>query len=257
MTRDEPVPAAAGATAWRLEAASEPEHTRWHEVALTQMLDGSAAGPGMVFLPSGVATPYALQQQADAWTLAGPRGALRLDLLVRGDRIIWTPQRVVVLGAAERLPDVAAAVARFSWIEGELRAIEQIAHVNLQAAEQDVVLTHAVKTADLGQQRRVGLLTQSAHSSRIRLTRLGALLALPGDTLSGASQRLLSEMTLQAGFAERLRTLDDQIEVAQEIYDTVNDRLTDFSHFLREFRIEILIVVVLAVELALVIRDML
>lgn len=248
---------AAGPAAWRIGSSEDTDHTGWDAVAMAQALASEVSAPTLVFLPSGASTPYTLQQEAEAWALAGPPGVLRLDLLFRGDRVIWTPQRVLVIGAPERLPDVTAAVARFTRLQRELRAIEQAAHSNLLAAELDVALTHAVTAADLAQQPRVGTLTQAVHQSRIRITRLEASLAQPGERLSGASRRLVSELALQAEFAERLRTLDDQIEVAQDIYDTVNDRLTEFSHFLREYRIEILIVVVLALEVGLVVWDIL
>lgn len=228
----------------------------WSEIPLSLALGSSTdVAPRFVFLPSGASTPYEVQRVAETWVLAD--GApLRLDLLFRSDRVIWTAQRALVIGAPDRLPEVKAAVQLFTRLEAELRAIEHAAHEGLCSAEGDVTLTHAVKASDLAQQARVGAMTQRAHLNRIRLTRLETMLAQPSQGLPGSSRRMLSEMTQQAEFADRLRAVDDQIEVAQDIYDTVNDRLTEFSHFLREYRVEILIVVMLALEAGLVLWDM-
>jgi hypothetical protein len=174
----------------------------------------------------------------------------------RGDRVIWSPDRVVVLGAPDRFHEVAAAVERFTWLERELRIIESAARSGLDSAERDVALTHAVTTRDLAESRRVGDQTRAAHRNRIRFTRLEARLLQPGEALSGAARRLVSEMTLLAEFTDRLRAVDEQIEVAQDVYDTANDRLTEFSHFVREYRVEVLIVLMLGLEAALIMWDM-
>lgn len=257
MKRDDLPLAVRGAAAWSLDAAAPAGTQVWSEIPFAQAME-STAFPALlfVFLPAGSATPYEVQRDAEAWALVGGSNSLHLDLLFRSDRVIWSAQRVLVIGAVDRLAEVKAAVELFTRAESELRAIEQAAGETLRSAEGDVTLTHALKAGDLRQQRRVGALTESAHLTRIRLTRLETLLVQPGHALPGAARRMLAEMTQQAEFADRMRAVDEQIEVAQDIYDTVNDRLTEFSHFLREYRVEILIVVILALEAALVIWDM-
>jgi len=257
MKRDDLPPCEGGALAWRLDPGPTASVETWSEIPLSLALTSSTdPAPHLVFLASGAATPYEVQREAETWVLADCTAPLRLDLLFRSDRVIWTAQRALVLGAPDRLPEVKAAVQLFTRLESELRAIEHTAREGLRSAESDVTLTHAVKTSDLAQQARVGIMTQLAHLNRIRLTRLEMMLAQPSEGLPGSSRRMLSEMTQQAEFADRLRAVDDQIEVAQDIYDTVNDRLTEFSHFLREYRVEILIVVMLALEAGLVLWDM-
>jgi hypothetical protein len=60
----------------------------------------------------------------------------------------------------------------------------------------------------------------------------------------------------QADTIDRLRLLDDAIEMAQDVYDTANDRLLEYRYFRSEYMIEVVIALVLLVELIVVAVDM-
>ena len=159
MKRDDLPQLESGALAWRLDPGPTASVEIWSEIPLSQALSSSTdLAPLLVFLPSGAATPYEVQREAEAWVLADCTAPLRLDLLFRSDRVIWTAQRALVLGTPDRLPEVKAAVQLFTRLESELRAIEHTAREGLRSAESDVTLTHAVKTSDLAQQARVGIM---------------------------------------------------------------------------------------------------
>ena len=53
---------------------------------------------------------------------------------------------------------------------------------------------------------------------------------------------------LREALVTRLGWLDDKLEVAEDLYELANDRLSDFTYFHREFRLELLIVVLLLAE---------
>ena len=64
------------------------------------------------------------------------------------------------------------------------------------------------------------------------------------------SLRLARELAVQSEVVERLRVLDDQLEVVADLYELANDRLTEYSYFLREYRLERWILLALVAELA-------
>lgn len=84
---------------------------------------------------------------------------------------------------------------------------------------------------------------------RIVFIRLDTALERLDRVLSAPSQRIVSELAQQADTIDRLRLLDDGIELAQEVYDTANDRLLEYRYFHAEYRIEIIIAVILFAEL--------
>jgi len=128
MKRDDLPQLESGALAWRLDPGPTASVEIWSEIPLSQALSSSTdLAPLVVFLPSGAATPYEVQREAEAWVLADCTAPLRLDLLFRSDRVIWTAERALILGAPDRLPEVKAAVQLFTRLESELRAIEHAA----------------------------------------------------------------------------------------------------------------------------------
>ena len=136
----------------------------------------------------------------------------------------------------------------FAFYEGELRKLESELEADWQTAEADTRLTHSVDPAALAQQSHVDVLTQRTALRRIRLARLGPCLERPSIALAGPARRLASELATQAEVVDRLGWVDDRLEVFEELYELANDRLTEFRYFLREYRLELWIIVLLVAE---------
>ena len=137
-----------------------------------------------------------------------------------------------------------AALADFAFYEGELSRLEAETAAGWAQAEADSPL--------MGRADRSGAARQDAVAARcaaVALWRLGAaqlephLVAAPGDL----GRRLREAADVET----RLETLDGQIEVYEYIYELACQRISDYRHFHREYVVEVLIVVILAIETAM------
>ena len=228
------------------------------ELATDILLEGLATATAddvldVIVLPSGQAELLPLQRTVEAWIAqpsAGEHASAPIDLVFRGDRICWRPDRAMVIVAGTRREEVVAGLVGFARNELELRRLESETSEKLSAAAGDVDLTHAVVRASLSRQARVNAITVWAAQARIRFTLLEPTVASGAAALPPPSLRLARELAVQSEVVERLRVLDDQLEVVAAIYELANDRLTEYSYFLREYRLELLILLALVAELA-------
>jgi hypothetical protein len=207
----------------------------------------------LVFLPSGAQTPFELQRRAEQW-MGSRRGEVGAPYEVpyRSDRILWRHGRAVCFGVGEFFDDIRHAVAYFSFCERELARLETRIAASWPAMEKDLALTHSITHRELRLQRAVDERTREAHGMRMGFIRLETALERLDRVLSAPAQRIVSELAQQADTIDRLRLLGDAIEMAQEVYDTANDRLLEYRYFRSEYIIEIVIAAVLLVELIVV-----
>lgn len=224
-----------------------------------------------VFLPSGSATQIDLQRRVEEW-IVGPPTALAdaaspnpaqhtpeppaIDLVLQSDRILWRPGKAVVIGAARRLDDWLAGLVDFSFYEGQLGRLERELDDHWATAEADVALTHSVSGGALRQQSHVDEMTRDTALRRIRLVRLSPYLEKPTLALSGPARRLVSELANQADVADRLKYVDDRLQVYEDLYESANDRLSEYSYFVREYRLELWIVALLVIEALLILVEL-
>ena len=228
------------------------------ELATDILLEGLATATAddvldVIVLPSGQAELLPLQRTVEAWIAqpsAGKHASAPIDLVFRGDRICWRPDRAMVIVAGTRREEVVAGLVGFARNELELRRLESETSEKLSAAAGDVDLTHAVVRASLSRQARVNAITVWAAQARIRFTLLEPTVASGAAALPPPSLRLARELAVQSEVVERLRVLDDQLEVVADLYELANDRLTEYSYFLREYRLERWILLALVAELA-------
>ena len=228
------------------------------ELATDILLEGLATATAddvldVIVLPSGQAELLPLQRTVETWIAqpsAGKHASAPIELVFRGDRICWRPDRAMVIVAGTRREEVVAGLVGFARNELELRRLESETSEKLSAAAGDVDLTHAVVRASLSRQARVNAITVWAAQARIRFTLLEPTVASGAAALPPPSLRLARELAVQSEVVERLRVLDDQLEVVAAIYELANDRLTEYSYFLREYRLERWILLALVAELA-------
>lgn len=211
-----------------------------------------------LFLPSGSASPIELQRSAETWMNDPALSAVHptINVVLQSDRVLWRPGRAVVLGAARRMPDLLAGLIDFSFYEGELRRLEQELEDEWSVAEADVPLTHGVDRAALARREHVNQMTRRTALRRIRLARLAPHLEKASAALPGPARRLSAELALQAEVVERLKYVDDRLEVFEDLYESANDRLSEFAYFRQEHRLEVWIVVLLVVEALLILGEM-
>ena len=98
-------------------------------------------------------------------------------------------------------------------------------------------------------------MTRRMALRRIRFARLAPRLEKAPQGLSGPTRRLFSELAQQADVVDRLRSLDDRLEVFEDLYELANDRLGELSYFQKEHRLEAWILAMLLVEVFLMLFE--
>jgi hypothetical protein len=204
----------------------------------------------LVLLPAGLASPQDLQRQAEGWMHYGESASQQptVEILLRSERILWRPGRALMVGPPDRLDEVLPGLVEFAFYEGELRRLEREAEADWPTLDADIDLTHSVAPSAFERRPHIDEMTSRTVQRRMRFARLEPCLEKASIALSGSARRLATELAIQAEVAERLGWLDDKLEVAEDLYELANDRLSEFTYFHREFRLEFWIVVLLLIE---------
>lgn len=205
-------------------------------------------------MATGPALALEAQRLAEAWLAEG--GMPVAEIPVRGDRIRWRPGRSLVIAGDGRWSELLLAVATFSFYEGELRKLEAELRAALARAEPDADLVGLADRRALARSAEVELAARAAARWRLRFAMLEPHLAQAPEGLPAAAQRAVNELAVQAEVAARLGTVDDRIEVLEDLYGTACERLSEHDHFRREFLLEVAILLVLVVEAALMFADL-
>jgi hypothetical protein len=211
----------------------------------------------VLLLQGGIAVPVEWQRRADEW-MAKPEGLGRestIELLLRSDRVLWRPGRAMIQGAPERFSENLAGLADFAFHEGELRKLEREIIEDWDTAEADIKLISEVGKEEVARWPHVNEMTYRSGRRRMRISRLVRRLEKASITLPPAAQRIVSELIVQTETADRLKAVDDRLEAVEDIYELATDRISEYTYFSKECKLEIYIVIILAVELALIIFE--
>jgi len=199
-----------------------------------------------VFLPSGAATPYEVQKQAESWMASRPgEDSSILEVHFRSERLLWRPGRAICFGSPQASEDVFTGVSRFSFCESELTTLERQVQDSWITLDRDIELMKRLSSRNLKRQRHIDAMARTATMMRMGYVRLQAALERPRSDLAGPARRLFLELALQADTVDRLRMLDDAIEVFEEFYKHVREQFSEFRYFTKEYRVEFLILLVL------------
>jgi hypothetical protein len=245
-----PAAAAVGATA--LLEFGEQGRVAVAEAMSSDALRGERDALLILHLPGGSASPPAARQAAEAW-IAGP-GVV--DLVLQSDRILWRLGRAVVIGAASDFDAYLRGLSSFCFYESELRRVEADLAAWWPVAQADVGLTHRVDTAAVRRWSHVGEMTEAITGARFRHVAIEGPLEKGPDALPGLARRLFNELALRGEVAHRLERLDDKIDTVADLYELANDRISEFSYFRREYVLEFLIIGVLALEVLLLLYEL-
>ena len=165
------------------------------------------------------------------------------------------PGNAVVIGGVERFDEILPGLIQFAFYEGELRKLEHEMEADWLTAEADIPFTHSVDR-DAPLPARACRYHDSAGYAAPDAVRARACLQKPSPAMAGSARRLAGELAVQAEVVERLGHVDDRLEVFEDLYELANDRLSEFSYFAREFRLELWIVLLLLAELIVMIADL-
>ena len=228
-------------------------------VAVAEPVDADAPAPTdpeaflVVHLAGGNAAPPQTREAAEAW-IAGPS---LIDLTLQSDRILWRPGRALVIGAGADFDAYLQGLTSFAFYESELRRLERDLLTWWPVAQKDARLTHRVDGRALYRWAHVAKMTEAITGARFRHVAIEGPLEKGPEPLPGLGRRLFVELALRIEATHRLERLDDRIDVVADLYELANDRLSEFSYFRREYVLEFLIIGVLALEVLLLLYEIL
>lgn len=202
---------------------------------------------------SGQIDGYQRINQLQEWVASD---GVPVELMLQSDRVLWTPRRAFVLGAADRGDDLVNSLVTFTFFESRLSRLEEEVFALLGKVSHDSHLTHQVGRRDLRRWSDVNDITRRLWSFRACFAAIEPRLEKAPLSLSGQARRLYSELFVIGELADRCEALDGQLEVLEDLYESANDRLSEFSYFSKEYLLEAIIIGVLAVDLALTIIDL-
>jgi hypothetical protein len=91
---------------------------------------------------------------------------------------------------------------------------------------------------------------------RLTYARLERHLARGSRSLPAQGRRLVSRLLARSDAAERLSAFGDRLEACEDLYEGAVDRITDYRWYVKGFLLEAAIVVLLALEVALIVYDL-
>lgn len=177
----------------------------------------------------------------------------RLVLTHKHSRVLFGRNHALIATDGGPEPFIEAVAA--AWrVRRELDDISTTIDELWTVARRDIPLTHSVNRQRLTHVQRVNMMTVRVTELRFRIVELERL--ANGESLARESGRVLSGLLDGLHFEDRIELLSDGLEVMEDLYELANDRLTEFKFFHREYRLEILILVVLIIEVLQIFAEM-
>ena len=163
------------------------------------------------------------------------------------DKLFWKPGKAILQIAGLNVNKFFQSLIEFSFYEAELRKLEKETNEKWAIVERDIELTHQVKFSSIKQSRHVNEMTHQVTLQRMRYVRMRGLL----EEASYSSQ-LLEQLDCE----RRLDSLEDQLEIYEDVYELANDRISEFKSFHVEAKLEIYVILLLLAEVVIMIFEL-
>jgi len=197
-----------------------------------------------------------------AWVAAGPESGPAgcppaVTIPLYGTLVAWGPGRAAVVGPAERLAELERAVLEFAGHEATLRAAEERATTLLAKVEAD--LDGHLGLDDRAAERRAA--RETRYRAAVAVARTLALLAPavhapplhPPTLASQLGERLRDRSRL----ADRHELAVARAELAERVAEGASQRAVDVDIARRQMGLEWAIIVLLVVQTAILVVDLL
>lgn len=149
--------------------------------------------------------------------------------------------------------EICDKVAIFTYYLRTLESIENFIEKSWESLRTDVQLTHRVQPVQLRNWHHVNTMTDISAQARITLERLGPamdkLISKTSKNDFPGMEKIMHTLLAQSNFEDRMEWASDKLEVYEDTYELANDRLSEFSYFNFEAKLEIWIIVILLLEL--------
>jgi hypothetical protein len=207
--------------------------------------DGQALSEAGFVLLAVSPADQAGQQQAQAWMQSGEFSEPAIRLNVDGGWVLYRPGRAVICAPEAVTRDLRVALADVQFHDGQLRQLEAQVARDWDTAQSLIPLAHH---ADTKRAKELKALALDTLTRRMICARIERPLLVPLTPMTETARKLAEKLRDQLEIEDRLETVDGQIEVYEDLCEAANQRLSDYTHFIREFIVEMVIVFLLGIE---------
>jgi hypothetical protein len=193
---------------------------------------------------------------AEAAPQNGPSPSV-VSVPLYGCHVVWTPGRAAVAGPLPRLELLVTAVSDFASREGELRQLEQRCTDLVVAVEGDAAHAFEFGERSVGQRDVLAARFREAVAVRGRLAVLAPAVHAPPLHPPTLASQLGERLRDRTRLAERHEFAVDRAELAERLYEACGQRISEFGIARRQLALEWAIVVLLVIQTALLVVDLL
>lgn len=218
---------------------------------------GTAADLEVLTIPQGSLESPELSQQMKEWTspVAGDAGYHLIVL--HGAQLHWRSPRLAIIAPAERLESLARAAIEAAYLESELNAVENGLAEIWPQVEADAPLAFEFRARDMTHREQLGQRFQKLVMLRSRMSRIMPRLLVPPAYPPTLASQVGERFRERLGVSYRLEALDTQFELFERVYDGCSERASDFVLARKGHTLEWIIILLLALQTALSIFDLL
>jgi len=210
--------------------------------------DGAPAALSVMHIATTGAFRLEDRRKTEEWLNAGKASPAVGDALMQSDQIRLRGDRALIVADAKRLDEYLPGLAIFAYNEKQISDIEAKIAKLWEQMRGDIPLTESSRLSMLGRQGEIDGLVGDLARTRMRLTAADQAIYLPAPTLSLTAQRLQNELALTSRHADRVEALDERLEVLEDNYQRISDRMYEAKLHRRELVAEWMIALLLLVE---------
>jgi hypothetical protein len=188
------------------------------------------------------------RRKTEEWLNSGKASPAIGDALMQSDQIRLRGDRALVVADAKRLDEYLPGFAVFAYNENQISDLEAKVAKLWEQMRGDIPLTESSRLSMLGRQSAIDAQVGDLARIRMRLTAADQAIYLPAPTLSLTAQRLQNELALTSRHADRVEALDERLEVLEDNYERISDRMYELKLHRRELIAEWMIVLLLFAE---------
>jgi hypothetical protein len=211
-------------------------------------VDGAPAALSVMHIATTGVFRLEDRRKTEEWLNSGKASAAVGDALMQSDQIRLRGDRALIIADAKRLDEYLPGLAVFAYNEKQISDIEAKIARLWEQMRGDIPLTESSRLGMLGRQSGIDSLVGDLARTRMRLTAADQAIYLPAPTLSLTAQRLQNELALTSRHADRVEALDERLEVLEDNYQRISDRMYELKLHRRELIAEWMIVLLLFAE---------
>ena len=170
--------------------------------------------------------------------------------------VAWTPLELIVThsaGSADAARSADAAAAAFDALAREVLSISAALNAIEPGAVSDIPRSYRIRSRDRRHwDRQLATMEQLAELG-LRLAKLSAALGDLPIGMDPRGDRLLGELVEASALEDRVAGLEARFEVLEALYEGAVDRINDFQGWRHGHILEIVIILLLLAEVALLI----